>query len=285
MTTKWSTFSSDDAGGGFSTVGLQDGANRKRLDPTQIYSDHVTLKAPGSNAAQADLYSSHDDYYGGDLLLSAGDGLAATGADAGSYGGHARVQAGDGGASSQYYSRGGIVYVEAGNAGNSDYNSYGGSIYLTGGNGGVSTTGYSYGGTLNFEAGQGDYGGNLDFDAGLGSVKGGSVYINAAGGSIGGDIYLTSGAPDGEIFLFSSDRIVFTSDDANGRFIESSRFHRITDRTVAQLPAAAAGNLGCRSTVTDSNAVSFTAGIGAVVAGGGATVVPVFSDGTNWRIG
>lgn len=55
-------------------------------------------------------------------------------------------------------------------------------------------------------------------------------------------------------------------------------------QTVASLPAAAAGNLGMRSTVTDSNATT-TAGIGAVVAGGGANVNPVYSDGAAWRIG
>ncbi len=56
-------------------------------------------------------------------------------------------------------------------------------------------------------------------------------------------------------------------------------------RAVANLPAAAAGLQGCRATVTDSNAASYTAGIGAIVAAGGTTVVPVFCDGTNWRIG
>lgn len=53
--------------------------------------------------------------------------------------------------------------------------------------------------------------------------------------------------------------------------------------TVATLPASPV--LGMRSTVSDSNAASFTAGIGAVVAAGGSTKVPVFYDGTNWRIG
>lgn len=48
--------------------------------------------------------------------------------------------------------------------------------------------------------------------------------------------------------------------------------------------AAAAGTKGLRASVNDSNA-AFTAGIGAVLAGGGANVVPVFCDGTNWRIG
>jgi hypothetical protein len=53
---------------------------------------------------------------------------------------------------------------------------------------------------------------------------------------------------------------------------------------VAELPAAAVAYRGYRATVTDSN-TAFTAGIGAVVAGGGANIVPVFCDGTNWRIG
>ncbi len=51
---------------------------------------------------------------------------------------------------------------------------------------------------------------------------------------------------------------------------------------VAGLPAA--GTAGRRSFVTDSNA-TMTAGIGAVVAGGGSDNVPVHDDGTNWRIG
>jgi hypothetical protein len=53
--------------------------------------------------------------------------------------------------------------------------------------------------------------------------------------------------------------------------------------TVATLPAAATYPRA-RTFVTDSN-TALTAGIGAVVAGGGANVVPVHSDGANWRIG
>lgn len=49
--------------------------------------------------------------------------------------------------------------------------------------------------------------------------------------------------------------------------------------TVAGLPAA--GVAGRRSFVTDSNATVFAN----VVAGGGANGVPVYDDGTNWRIG
>ena len=53
--------------------------------------------------------------------------------------------------------------------------------------------------------------------------------------------------------------------------------------TVATLPAAANNTYG-KAFVTDANA-TMTAGIGAIVAAGGANIVPVYSDGTNWRIG
>jgi len=54
--------------------------------------------------------------------------------------------------------------------------------------------------------------------------------------------------------------------------------------TVAGLPACGAGTKGARDFVTDANA-TFTAGIGAVVVGGGANNVPVTCDGGAWRIG
>ena len=52
-------------------------------------------------------------------------------------------------------------------------------------------------------------------------------------------------------------------------------------RTVAQLPAAATVGANSRAYVTDANAVTFST----VVAGLGVNTVPVYSDGTNWRIG
>ena len=50
---------------------------------------------------------------------------------------------------------------------------------------------------------------------------------------------------------------------------------------VASLPSAATVGAGARAMVTNANATTFHS----VVAGGGSNVVPVFSDGTNWRIG
>lgn len=53
---------------------------------------------------------------------------------------------------------------------------------------------------------------------------------------------------------------------------------------VASLPTCNAGLEGARMGVTDSNA-ALTAGIGAAVANGGANHVPVYCDGTSWKIG
>lgn len=51
--------------------------------------------------------------------------------------------------------------------------------------------------------------------------------------------------------------------------------------TVSALPAAATAGAGARAFVADANATTFAS----IVAGGGANTVPVYSDGTNWRIG
>lgn len=51
--------------------------------------------------------------------------------------------------------------------------------------------------------------------------------------------------------------------------------------TVATLPLAATAGAGTRAFVTDANATTFAS----IVVGGGANGVPVYSDGTNWRIG
>lgn len=50
-------------------------------------------------------------------------------------------------------------------------------------------------------------------------------------------------------------------------------------KTVATLPAA--GHAGARNFVTDATVTTFAS----IVAGGGANKVPIYDDGTNWRIG
>ena len=49
----------------------------------------------------------------------------------------------------------------------------------------------------------------------------------------------------------------------------------------ANLPSISTVPVGTRAVVSDSSVNSFYS----VVAGGGSYVIPVFSDGTNWRVG
>jgi hypothetical protein len=50
---------------------------------------------------------------------------------------------------------------------------------------------------------------------------------------------------------------------------------------VAGLPSAVTSGVGARAFVTDSSVSTF----GTTVAGGGSGKVPVYSDGTNWKVG
>jgi hypothetical protein len=56
---------------------------------------------------------------------------------------------------------------------------------------------------------------------------------------------------------------------------------KLIPTTVGALTAAATVGAGTKAFVTDANATTFAS----VVAGGGSNVVPVYSDGTDWRIG
>jgi hypothetical protein len=55
----------------------------------------------------------------------------------------------------------------------------------------------------------------------------------------------------------------------------------LTNYTVATLPSAVTSGKGSRSFVTDALAPVF----GSTVAAGGAIATPVYSDGTNWKVG
>jgi len=55
----------------------------------------------------------------------------------------------------------------------------------------------------------------------------------------------------------------------------------LTNYTVATLPSAVTSGTGARAFVTDALAPVF----GSTVATGGAVAVPVYSDGTNWKVG
>jgi len=55
----------------------------------------------------------------------------------------------------------------------------------------------------------------------------------------------------------------------------------LTNYTVATLPSAVTSGAGARAFVTDALGPTF----GATVITGGAVAVPVYSDGTNWKVG
>lgn len=56
---------------------------------------------------------------------------------------------------------------------------------------------------------------------------------------------------------------------------------KTTPVTVANLPAAATAGAGARAFVTDATSTTFNAAL----SGGGANSVPVFSDGSAWKVG
>jgi hypothetical protein len=66
-----------------------------------------------------------------------------------------------------------------------------------------------------------------------------------------------------------------------GQFATSEVIPALTNYTVATLPSAADSGVGARSFVTNALLPTF----GATVAGGGAVATPVYSDGTNWKVG
>lgn len=86
--------------------------------------------------------------------------------------------------------------------------------------------------------------------------------------------------PDLSLSRASANTLQVGDGGSNSNGIILSRRVQSAGETVASLPAAAAGNAGTISYVTDSNSTT----IGATVAGGGANRVLVWSNGTAWRI-
>jgi hypothetical protein len=70
-------------------------------------------------------------------------------------------------------------------------------------------------------------------------------------------------------------------DSLNTQLMASVYIPAMTNYTVATLPSAVTAGAGARSFVTDATGPTF----GSTVAGGGAVNVPVYSDGTDWKVG
>jgi len=76
-------------------------------------------------------------------------------------------------------------------------------------------------------------------------------------------------------------RLYFNRLDSILRELSTSNVIPASNYTVATLPSAVTSGVGTRSFVTDASAPTF----GATVAGGGAVATPVYSDGTDWKVG
>lgn len=97
--------------------------------------------------------------------------------------------------------------------------------------------------------------------------------INAANGHI---LAVTDNAFDIGASGANRPRTVFAATSVLAPYVRTA-----TAYTVATLPAAGTAGAGARAYVTDASATTFAS----VVAGGGANIVPVMSNGTNWIIG
>ena len=102
-----------------------------------------------------------------------------------------------------------------------------------------------------------------------------SSYVNIADGlTVVGEVSAIGNITGGNV-LFGSGIVSGTGNITGGPYLKTSSL------TVATLPSASTAGAGARSFVSDATVTTFAS----IVVGSGANPVPVFSDGTNWKIG
>lgn len=114
-------------------------------------------------------------------------------------------------------------------------------------------------------------------------IRGNFVYVTANGGDI---FYFTASgmfAAADNTYDIGASGASRPRDIYAGTSVRAPRV-QTTALTVVTLPAAGTAGAGARAFVTDAT-VAASGNFGATVTGGGANGVPVYSDGTNWRIG
>ena len=129
----------------------------------------------------------------------------------------------------------------------------------------------------------GEFGINSSGFVGTGAFSQASaVYLAAASSDLAIGTYgsnpihfvVNSGATDA-MTIATTGAVTTSASITAGTFVKTATY------AVAGLPAAGTAGAGARAFVTDANATTFAS----IVAGSGANGVPVYSDGTNWRIG
>jgi hypothetical protein len=114
------------------------------------------------------------------------------------------------------------------------------------------------------------------------ALNGGVLTISSTGVGNNGDVGVSRAAAG--VLAVGTGTAGSTDGTVSCANVLTSSYHRTTPVTVSTLTAAATAGNGARHAVTDST-VAASGNFGAIVAGGGANNVPVYSDGTNWRIG
>ena len=254
---------------GLGTIRIDNLATGISADIELYAADNILLQAK-------DFTVAGDQREGGDININGGDGSPADVGDQGGTGGDIQIFAGLGGngASGSDGGDGGFIRIYSGNGGSSDSGTgaaaaAGGEVHIragtAGNNGGNNALGAN-GGKVRIQAGDSSSlttgMGSVEFDSGLGTDNG--VDPRVAGEYRFG--YRSGNGTEQLIYKEAIAALAFTP------------------KPLAFLGSASAAGAGARAFINDSNAVA-SGNFGAIAVGTGNIVVPVYSDGTNWRIG
>lgn len=107
---------------------------------------------------------------------------------------------------------------------------------------------------------------------------------------VGSGIPANAVGPDGQIYI---DLDSLNTEKLNAFVRSRNKFFALDHLpavilapvTVANLPAPQIAMKGWRATVTDATQAVSSVSFAAIVTGGGANNLPVWCDGTNWRVG
>jgi hypothetical protein len=132
-----------------------------------------------------------------------------------------------------------------------------------------------------------DSGGSISLGRTDGTASAPYIDFNSSATAVDFDARISVGAGNGTVgaatLTIAAGSLAIGNTNVTGALTTSS-YVKTTAMAVASLPSAATAGVGARSFVTDST-VAASGNFGAIVAGTGANPVPVYSDGTNWRIG
>jgi hypothetical protein len=184
-----------------------------------------------------------------------------------------------------FYSQGACVFYNGGNG------QFGGTLQIGGAFSGATTGAFSNqvtGRALDITGTQNSYtpagGVAVQYSgSGTGQIR---AYANVAGGGtaqlniMGGATLVAQATSAGALLPGVADTT--TLGNVSWRWANIfTNYVKTVPTTVASLTAAATAGAGARAFVSDATATTFAS----IVTGGGANPVPVYSDGTNWRIG